>query len=78
MSARICKNSDFEKKNEIRPFYIKPSVYNISRAEKERRLDLKASTGNVTQRTERKIIRTVSDNSQSSTRGLAPQRERDS
>lgn len=57
------------------------TVYNIiSRAEKEGRLDLKGSTGRpkkVTQRVERKIIRTVYDNPQSSTRGLALQMEKD-
>lgn len=57
------------------------TVYNIiSRAEKEGRLDLKGSTGRpkkVTQRVERKIIRTVYDNPQSSTRKLALQVEKD-
>ena len=57
------------------------TVYNIiSRAEKEGRLDLKGSTGRpkkVTQRVERKIIKTVYDSPQSSTRGLALQVEKD-
>ena len=50
----------------------KSELYIISRAESEGRLDLKGSTGRskkVLQRVERKIIRTVYDNSQSSTRG---------
>ena len=51
--------------------------YNIiSRAEKEGRLDLKGSTGRpkkVTQRVERKIIKTVYDSPQSSTRELTLQ-----
>ena len=56
------------------------TVYNIiSRAEKEGRLDLKGSTcrpKKVTQRVERKIIRTVYYNPQSITR-LALQVEKD-
>ena len=57
------------------------TVYNIiSRDEKEGRLDLKGSIGRpkkVTQRVERKIIKTVYDSAQSSTRGLALQVEKD-
>ena len=57
------------------------TVYNIiSSGEKEGRLDLKRSTGDlkkVTQQVERKIIRTVYDNPQSSMRGLALQLEKD-
>ena len=57
------------------------TVYNIiSRAEKEERLDLKGSTGRpkeVTQRVERKIIKTVYDSPQSSTRGLIFQVKKD-
>ena len=52
----------------------------FSRAKKEGRLDLKGSTGmpkNVPQGVERKIIRTVYDSPQSSTRGLALQVEKD-
>ena len=57
------------------------TVYNIIyRAEKEGRLDLKGSTNRtkkVTQRVERKIIKTVYDSSQSSTRAIIPQLEKD-
>ena len=57
------------------------TVYNIiSRAEKEGRLDLKESTGrqkNGDAAVERKIIKTVVDGLQSSTRGLALQVEKD-
>ena len=56
------------------------TVYNIiSRAEKEGRLDLKGSTGRprkVTQQVEIKIIKTVCDGPQSSTRRLALQVEK--
>ena len=57
------------------------TVYNIiSRAEKEGRLDLKGPTvrpKQVTQRVERKIITTVYDNPQSTTRGLVLLVEKD-
>ena len=57
------------------------TVYNIiSRAEKDGRLDLKGSTGRpkkVMQRVERKVIKTVYDSLQSSTRGLALQVKKD-
>ena len=57
------------------------TAYNIIfRAEKEGRLNLKLTTvkpKKVTQRVERKIIKTVYDSQQSSTRGLALQVEKD-
>ena len=57
-----------------------PSYNIISRGEKGIRLDLNESTGRpkkVTQRVERKIMKTVYDSLQSSTRGLAIQQEKD-